>query len=51
MSRIFTTINNSFDKLNNSKLFAGVIMILLNLKAKVHVEKQVSYDKKEKITK
>lgn len=26
-----TSINNSFDRLNNSKLFAGVIMILLNL--------------------
>ena len=26
-----TSINNSFDTLNNSKLFAGVIMILLNL--------------------
>ena len=26
-----TSINNSFDTLNNSKLFAGIIMILLNL--------------------
>jgi biotin synthase-like enzyme len=34
MSNILTSINNSFDKLNNSKLFAGIIMILLNLGSK-----------------
>jgi len=28
---ILNTINNSFNILNNSKLFAGIIMILLNL--------------------
>lgn len=28
---VLTSVNNSFNTLNNSKLFAGIIMILLNI--------------------
>ena len=31
---ILSSLNNSFDVLNNSKLFAGIIMILLNIGSK-----------------
>ena len=31
---IISSLNNSFDVLNNSKLFAGIIMILLNIGSK-----------------
>ena len=31
---ILSSLNNTFDVLNNSKLFAGIIMILLNIGSK-----------------